>query len=175
MGTRRFLSFMAAVFFISGCASITEDIKVETDLHPKANLKAYETFAWVASAEIVYDPQGQWELPEFDADAEILWLIRRELRRRGMTEVNVNPDLLVGFATGINMAALELKKNPDTRLETLENVPKAALVVVLIDARTGYPVWVGTAKGELQEEATDEVIRERLDYAVSEMFKKMPR
>jgi len=175
MSMRRYLAFVAVVFFTVGCASITEDILVETDTHPKANLKGYETFTWVSSAEIVYDPQGQWELPQFDTDAEILWLIRRELRRRGMTEVNVNPDLLAGFATGVNMAALKLQKNPETRLETLENVPKAALVVVLIDSQTGLPVWVGKATGELQEEATNEVVRKRLDYAVKQMFKKMPR
>ena len=172
---RRCLSFLAVMLLATGCASITEDIKVDTDVHPKADLKAYETFAWVASAEVVYDPQGQWELPQFDTDAEILWLIRRELRRRDLTEVNVNPNLLVGFATGINMAALKLKRNSDTRLETLENVPKAALVVVLIDADTGLPVWVGRAKGELQEEASNEVVRKRLDYAVKQMFKQMPR
>ena len=175
MGTRQCVSFLVSMFLLAGCASITEDIRVDTDLHPKANLKDYQTFTWVASAEIVYDPEGQWELPQFDADAEILWLIRRELRRRGMTEVTINPDLLVGFATGVNMAALKLKRNPETRLETLENVPKAALVVVLIDSQTGRPVWVGRAKGELQEEATNEVVRKRLDYAVSQMFKDMPR
>lgn len=171
----RFVSVAAIAFFIAGCASITEDIRVASDTHPRATFGAYETFAWVASAEIVYDPQGQWELPQFDVDGEFLWLIRRELRRRGMTEVKVNPDVLVGFATGINMAALKLKRNPETRLKTLENVPKAALVVVLIDTKTGLPVWVGTATGELQEEATNDVVRKRLDFAVSEMFKQMPR
>lgn len=175
MGMRRCLSYVAAVFLITGCASITEDIRVETDTHPTANLKGYETFAWIAAAEIVYDPHGQWELPQFDTDNEVLWLIRRELRRRDLAEVEVNPDLLAGFATGVNMAALKLKRNPETRLETLENVPKAALVVVLIDSQTGLPVWVGRATGELQEEATDDVIRKRLDYAVNQMFKKMPR
>ena len=175
MGMRRCLSFMAVVLFVTGCASITDDIQIDTDVHPRADLKAYDTFAWLASAEIVYDPKGQWELPQFDTDSEVLWLIRRELRRRDLTEVKVNPDLLVGFATGVNMAALQLKRNPETRLKTLENVPQAALVVVLIDADTGLPVWVGTAKGDLQEEASNEVITKRLNYAVKQMFKKMPR
>ncbi len=172
---RRCLLFLAVMLFATGCASITEDIQVDADVHPKADLKTYETFAWVASAEIVHDPKGQWELPQFDVDSEILWMIRRELRLRDLTEVKVNPDLLVGFATGVNMAALQLKRNPDSRLKTLENVPEAALVVVLIDANTGLPVWVGRAKGELQEEASNEVIRKRLNYAVKQMFKKMPR
>ena len=175
MGMRRCLSFFSVMLLLAGCASVTEDIQVETDVHPKADLKAYETFAWVASAEIVYDPEGQWELPRFDVDAEILWMIRRELRLRDLTEVKINPDLLVGFATGVNMAALQLKRNPDSRLKTLENVPEAALVIVLIDANTSLPVWVGRAKGELQEEASDEVVRKRLNYAVKQMFKKMPR
>ena len=66
---------------------------------------------------------------------------------------------------------LELKENPNSKKEVLTNVPKAALVIVLIDADTGYAVWMGFAEGDIQEQQTIENIRSRIDYAVTEIFK----
>ena len=57
----------------------------------------------------------------------------------------------------------------------LRNVPKGSLLVMLIDANIGTLVWAGVAKAEIQEDPAPEVVRKRLDYAVSKMFKKLPR
>jgi len=71
----------AVMLLVAGCASsVTRDIMVDTDVDPKANLKGYSTYTWLGSAAIVYDPEGKWEPPQFDADAEIKFLIDRELR-----------------------------------------------------------------------------------------------
>jgi hypothetical protein len=56
----------------------------------------------------------------------------------------------------------------------LENVPEGAITVVLIDAASGFAIWAGLATGEIQESPEQEVIKQRLDYAVSEMFKLLP-
>jgi len=172
MNIRRYFIIGAMVLLGAGCATVTKDIKVDAETNPRVDLKSYKTYAWIGSAEIINDPRGQWEPPQLDADAEIRWLIDRELRSRGMTEVNRNPDLLVGFAAGINMEALELVKDPETKTDTLKNVPKGALVVVLADAKTRVPVWFGTATGDIQEKPTVETARKRLDYAVTKMFQK---
>ena len=66
------------ILFITACASpLTQDIEVDADADPKANLAGYKTYAWLGSAAILYDPKGRWEPPEFDADAEIKFLIDR--------------------------------------------------------------------------------------------------
>ena len=169
--------FVALLFlFLTACAStLTQDIEVDAEADPKANLAGYKTYAWLGSAAILYDPQGKWEPPAFDADAEIKFLIDRELRNRGIKEVAVNPDLIVGFAAGIDMEALELVESKETKLEVLENVPKGALVVVLLDGATGIPVWAGAARGNVQQEISSDDVRKRLDYAVTRMFKLMKR
>jgi hypothetical protein len=54
-------------------------------------------------------------------------------------------------------------------------VPEGGLVVVLIDAHTGVVVWAGLALGEIQQDADQEMIKSRLKYAVSSMFKELPK
>lgn len=168
---------LAALLFVlmSACSTLTQDIEVDAEADPKANLAAYKTYAWLGSAAILYDPRGKWEPPQFDADAEIKFLIDRELRNRGIKEVAVKPDLIVGFAAGIDMEALELVEDKETKLQMLQNVPSGSLVIVLIDGTTGNPVWAGAAVADVQQEISSEDVRKRLDYAVSQMFKLMKR
>lgn len=170
-------AFMVLVFLLlTGCAStLTQDIEVDADTDPKANLAGYKTYAWLGSAAILNDPQGKWEPPAFDADSEIKFLIDRELRTRGIKEVAVSPDLIVGFAAGIDMEALELVENTESEMQVLENVPKGGLVVVLIDGDTGIPVWAAAARANVHREISSEDVRKRLDYAVTQMFKLMKR
>lgn len=173
--TRLLIGYISLIF-IFGCASVpTKDIQIDAQSDPKANFSGYETYAWLGAAAIVNDPYGQWEPPQFDADAEIIFLIDRELRKRGMTEHTTDPDLIVAFAAGIDLEALGLKTNPDTQSVLLKNVPQGGLAVVLADSQTGFAVWVGTAIAQLQENPDTKTVKARLDYAVTQMFKKLPK
>ena len=170
------LSFSVVLLLLTGCASsVTKDIMIDADADPKVNFAGYSTYKWLGSAAIVFDPEGQWEPPQFDADAEIKFLIDRELRKRGMTEATANADMIVAFAAGIDMASMEIKVDPESELSTLENVPMGALTVILIDSTTGLAIWGGIATAEIQQSTDQEIIRQRLDFAVSSMFKKLPR
>ena len=172
-----YATLVALLFlFITACASpLVKDIELDAEADPKANLTGYKTYAWLGSAAILNDPRGKWEPPQFDADAEIKFLIDRELRNRGIKEVAVRPDLIVGFAAGIDMEALELVENKETKLQMLQNVPTGSLVIVLIDGVTGNPVWASAAVADVQQEISSDDVRKRLDYAVTQMFKLMKR
>ena len=176
---RRSQSVIIALFFgmlVSACASnLTKDIEVLAKSRPNVDFSAYKTYAWMETAEIVNDPAGQWEPPQFDADAEVKRLVNGELHQRGMTEVNSNPELLVTFVAGIDMQSLELREDPeDKKLETLQNIPKGALVVVLADAEARVPVWAGVATADVGQQTSSDAVRKRLDYAITEMFKGLP-
>ena len=169
------VALFAGLLLIVGCAtSVTKDIIVDSEADPKANFKAYKTYTWLVSAAIVYDPEGKWEPPQFDADAEIKFLIDRELRKRGMIEDSANPDMAVTFAAGIDMSSMEIDIDPESNMTMLENVPLGALVVILQDANTGLAIWGGIATAEIQENPSQETIKQRLDFAVSQMFKQFP-
>jgi len=172
----RLFSFVAILLFVTGCAtSVTKDISVDTDADPKTNFSAYKSYAWLGSATIVYDAEGKWEPPSFDADAEIKYLIDRELRKRGMVEDSLNPDMIVTFAAGVDMDVQQYKVDPESDIDILENVPLGALSVVLVDAKTEIVIWAGLATAEIQDEPSSDVVKQRLDYAVTSMFKELPR
>jgi len=165
-----FITLMLSILATSSCATLTDDIVVETHANPDVNYHAYKTYAWAGSAQIIFDPVGQWEQPTLDTDEEVKFVINRELRARGLHQVTNHPDLLIAFAAGIDTSILELKDNPDNDKKIVTNVPKAALLIALVDANTGYTVWVGYAVGDAQQQQTIETIRARIDYAVKEIF-----
>lgn len=169
--TSLLIAAVVAVTFTSSCATLTDDIQVETHADPGINYSKYKTYAWAGSATIVFDPIGQWEQPTLDTDEEVRHVVNRELRARGFIQVENNPDLLVAFAAGVDTTVLELKKDPDSDKSVPTTAPKAALVIALIDASSGYVVWLGHAKGDAQQQQTIDNIRARIDYAVSQIFK----
>jgi hypothetical protein len=159
----------------TACASqITKDIEVTAKQRPGVDLGRYRTYAWLDTAQVVNDPLGQWEPPDFDSDAEVTRLVERELAKHGMTAVTDNPDMVVTFVAGIEMLSMELREDPKKGAETLQHIPKGALLVVLADAKTRVRLWVGVAAGDIGKQSDSTVVRQRLDYAVTEMFKKYP-
>jgi hypothetical protein len=161
---------------LGGCANQnTSDIVIDTDSDPKANLAGYKTYAWFGTAAVLNDPEGNWNPPDFDAGAEIGFLIDRELRARGMIESQSDPDLLVMYGVGIDMENVEFKIDPDSEMEELANVPRGALAVILVDADTSLAIWAGVATAEMKQNPDSEIVRQRLDYAISSMFRQMPK
>ena len=167
---------LAFVMLLSACSTApTRDITVDAEADPKASFSGFKTYAWLASAQIVFDPEGQWEPRNVDIDAEVQYMINGELRKRGIAKVNANPDMLVAYAAGVDMTTLGLKENPETKEKLLENIPGAALVVALIDADTGYVIWLGEAVGDVQQQADQATVRARIEYAIKEMFRLLPK
>ena len=170
------LTGFAVVLLLAACATApTSDIRVDAEADPKASFSGYKTYAWFAAAQILFDPEGQWEPRNVDIDAEVQFIINSELRKRGMSEVTSNPDMLVAYAAGVDMTTLGLKENPESKEKLLANIPRAGLIVALIDAETGYVIWLGEAVGEVQEQADEAMVRARIEYAVREMFRLLPK
>lgn len=168
------MSGLIAMIFVAGCSSVpTKDITIVTQADPKINFDGYTSYTWAGSLSILRDPTGQWEPPAYDADAEIKYLIDRELRKKGLMESSTNPDLIAAFAVGVDTEALKLKVDPETDMEVAEEVPAGGLLVVLIDADTGFVAWAGVATAELMEKPDTETAKARLDYVVTKMLKDL--
>lgn len=167
--------FATMLMFLSGCNSVSvKDMQFDVEADPKASFSGYKSYTWLGTAAIVNDSFGQWEPPAFDADSEIMHLINRELRKRGMSEDSAKPDMLVFFAAGIDMDALSLKVSPETDMKTLENIPQGGLAVVLVDSDSGFVIWVGVVTAEVMQSPDAQTVKARLDYAVTQLFKKLP-
>ncbi len=177
---KKYRLMMVAVLIgllVSACAStkLTSDIDVDAQAAPGVDVNKFKSYAWIATAQILNDPQGRWEPPDFDADAEIRFLIDREMRKRGVSQVDRNPDMLVAYIAGVDMAALELRHDPKQDMDVLENSPKGALAVIFISPINGKALWAGVAVANVQTERSGEETKKRLDFAVSEMFGKLPK
>lgn len=174
--TRRLLLVLVLALVLGACASqLTKTINVDSQASSTADFSAVKTYQWLASAQILNDPSGQWEPRGFDADAEIRFLINRELRNRGITEVESNPDVFVAFIGGVDMDAMDWKVDPKTKLQVLANEPEGALAVILMDVNTGDPIWGAVASDNVQGTLSADDARKRLDYAVTQMFKRLPK
>ena len=160
----------------TACSSVpTKDIQIQTEAAPTARFSGYTTYTWLGHAAILADSADRWTAPDFDVDAEIKHLIDRELRARGMSESSAKPGLLVAFAIGVDMDSLQLKVDPSVDMKVLTNVPEAGLLVVFVDATTGLVVWAGVASAEVQEGQDSATAKARMDYAVREMLRRLPR
>ena len=60
-------------------------------------------------------------------------------------------------------------------MDIVENAPKGGLLVILVDGPSGYVVWAGAAVAEIQENPDAATVKARLDYAVTQMLKKLPK
>jgi hypothetical protein len=170
------LVFLSAMLLLlSGCASVTSDIRVGAELAPGATIaNNYKTYDWLGSFSLLNDPNNTWQPPDVNIAGDIKFLIDRELRKKGIQRANDTPDLIVTFLVGVDMENQILKLDPDTKIELKKKIPKAALVVALMEVDSGDIVWLGVADAEIQKGVTAEVMRQRLDYAVREMFKLLP-
>lgn len=169
------LILVSILFALGGCATTpVSDIEVNAEVSPNYTPSEYKTYTWLATAEIINDPEGNWEPREFDADVEIKRLIDREMSARGITEVAVYPNVFIAFAAGVDMDRLELREDPGQKIDVLQNVPRGALVVMIIDGATGNPVWAAAAVGDVDSKRTPEETKARLDYVVRQMFRKLP-
>ena len=166
------VAFFILSILLSACSStMTKDIEVETASDPKVNLKAYKKYAWLGSAALLNDPEGKWQPAKFDISSDIKFLIDRELRNNGLSEVaDQDAEVAISFFTGVDMEAKGLKADPKTNVEIPTNVPKAALIVVALDIQTGFVIWMGVATGDINDKATVETTKARIDYAVTKMF-----
>jgi hypothetical protein len=165
----------------SACSSSasTDDIKVRSAADQKANLAGYKTFAWLESDSTVVDRTGVWAEKDLDTRTEIQFLVDQALRKHGLTVSQGEPDLLVGMSILAEVQDVEEKKVQDEKKRresvTFDAVGEGALVVELIDAETAKTVWIGGAKGDIRHSRTPDETKQRLSYAVEELFKTLPR
>ena len=72
------------------------------------------------------------------------------------------------------MDALESKVDPESKIETIANVPRGGLVIALIDGESGFVIWAGAATAEIQQSPDAKTVKARLDYTVTQLFQKLP-
>lgn len=70
---------------------------------------------------------------------------------------------------------MDINFDPESELVVLQPIPRGALTVIMVDAETRQAIWAGNATTDIQENPGSEVQKKRLDYAVTRMFRQLPR
>jgi hypothetical protein len=162
---------LVGMLVITGCATAGHDIKATSVVDAKVNLAGYKTYNWLASAEVLNDPHGNWVPLNFDVDKEVRWLIDKQLREKKMTYAAGIPDAYVVYVLGVDMdsQAEEIRKLFGEKAD-LSNLTAGSLLIVLIDSQTQQAIWAGAAVAQTQMNLADEMVRARLAAAVDKIF-----
>ena len=172
----RVVFIVAALTALGACSTVpTKDIEIVTNADQTVNFGAFQTYGWLASTGLIRDAEGRWSGAPFNIGERIQYLVDQEFGKRGIQLNNADPELLVIYGIGVDMDNLDLKTDEKTDYLTATNVPAGSLLIVLVDARTGYTVWVASAEADIQDNPDEETMKKRLEYAVSNMFKELPQ
>ena len=166
---------LPCVLLLCACAKpATSDIKTAAAADETIKFSGYQTYGWFAGIGVLKDDSGRWDNGKIDVAAELKFKIDKAMRERGLNESST-PQLLIGFLIAANIDQLKEIGDRGGKVSTVEGVGKSALVVELVDASTQHTVWVGAAAGDAQTGRSTDELEARLDYAVTELFKALPR
>jgi hypothetical protein len=153
---------------VNGCVS-TSDIEVESVTNEKANLQGYKTYQFLEDSGVVeMDDNGKLKDAASEVSAMIEEVINDQLQKKGKRPVAKSPDFFVAYVGGTDKEAIKVRLDAKGK-QIVESSPEAALLIMLIDAKTGEVLKVSTAEGELKSLSKAEQ-KERIEYAVKKML-----
>lgn len=150
----------------------TIDISTGSKTHAKYSYKG-KSYQWAGAKIEVKDPNGQWQPPTFDYENFITNSIKTELTKHQLKESKAASDLIISYGIDLNMAAIRVKNYGDANSELIFQVPEGALTVIIASRKTGKILWTGWAKADYKELGQD-TAKHRIEYSISEIFKRFP-
>ena len=153
--------------FTAGCVK-TDDIEVVALKSEKANLAGYKTYQILD--ESGFDKETQ-QKAAMDINTELRQTVNAVLAKKGKVPVIENPDLYVAYMGAADLDAIKEKVDKKGKV-TIENAPKAGVLLTLIDANTGEIIYLSSAEGDVKNLPIEEK-RKRLNYAIKEMLGNM--
>ena len=175
---------ITGILFLSACSHSVSyiDGKIITYSTKDINVKSkqYETYSyykktyqWAKATTKVNDPNNKWLPPEFDFEDFTKNTIKQKLEKQGLKYSNDSADIIISFGIDINMAAHKYYLFGDADGNFVVPAPKGALTIVITNKKTNSVVWTAWASSDYKQ--LDKVIaKKRMEYAISEMFKKFP-
>ena len=162
---------LPALLLLASCSSLNDDIRVATATDPGVDLHTRRTYSWAASVGVLADSTGTWGRSTTDLDAELRAAVGRELRAAGYSEVHAGADVYLAMLVLGDRADVEKVTQEPGAPTDPSIVTEGGLLVEMLDAKTGRVLWRGGARSLTQTVHTDAEMTERINYAVSEMFR----
>ena len=176
--------YILFVSLLMGCQQVTKVNESESVIFSKDDIKvdskvfvSYDytgkTYAWGGPAVSINDPSGKWNAPDFDFDRVITENINQELKKHDLIESKKEYDLIVSYGLDINMAAIRSKSFEGIEERLILNIPEGALTIVIANGLNKKVLWMGWANADYKKQSAD-IAKERIKYAVREVFNKFP-
>jgi hypothetical protein len=159
-------SFILLSAFLSSCSN--KGMKVVTREDGGTEVSNYDSFAWVANVDNIpnvyafYGPGGTLVFNNNSARKMIKEAVELQMKARGFTNDNSNPDMLVNFSVlegptelrtyVMNNGQDYLGLGPRSEAVRMVPVDEGTVLINFIDAKTGTQIWQGFASGALNEE-----------------------
>jgi len=174
------LVFMLLAVFLAGCGS---DISVNYDYDIDAPFSEYKSYAWIErdEAAINTSPSG---IPNSRLiESRIKSAIDAQLLKKGFTENNTSPDVLIVYHTGIqdriNVTDWGYSYGGyyggwGGRAIDVYQYQQGTLVIDMIELSSKELVWRGWAQGTVDQRTTPDEIDYKITTAVKKVFSKYP-
>ena len=159
------------ILFLSACAS-TEDISTHTSERKTYNYKD-KTYQLSQETTKINDPNNKWQAPDFDLENFIKNVIHNELKKHGLKHSSTQTDIIISYGIDVNMASRKLKLFGSAEEGFFINKPKGALSIIIRSKKTNEALWLAWANSQYKQLETG-TAKKRIEYAISEMFKKLP-
>ena len=164
------LALFMGLILLSGCAP-KDNIIIKTYKDQKVNLAGYKTFQFLVGANILVDDNQKWKARAYDLNRLVEFEIASQLMDKDIHRTQTRPDFIISYVVGVNMDAIQEKIDNDGATY-FKNVPVAGLGIVFLDPQTKRVIWASNAEGTVDLKRTDKESKERISYAIEQMFTK---
>lgn len=173
------LTFVVFLFALAGCSA---GRVVKADKAPGVDFQSFKTFDFVK-----LEASGDTASARFDTYSTMLRdAVARELKAKGYTQSNSNPDLLV------NIGAV-VKEQTQTRETNIREAPRyigqrnykwkseevvvghyktGTVTIELVDSKQNNMVWQGVVEGIISEKT--KTYQNDVNKAMTDLFAKFP-
>ena len=100
-----------------------ENMEFRSRHNPNTDFGQFKTYAWGAMLGELNDPEGKWTPRGVDIAKQLMFLVDRELRKRGFQEVEENPDAIIAYDLLVDMETVRTLRDPDGALALEEIEP----------------------------------------------------
>ncbi len=163
------LGILSLVIIFSSCS-----VKVHSTYDKSVDFTKYKTFCWLNGCEFTYS--GPTYLNDSLLREKIMESIVAEMNKKGLTQNDDNPDLLIDFHISVqnessiiyhhgNDDIYEFKPFPD---QEVINYLKGTIVIHMVDKSEGRMVWRSEAIGymDLHPDLSEKNIRRGISIAL---------
>jgi hypothetical protein len=168
------LTFLPTLLFVAVCAYGQQ---VHYNYDRSANFAAYKTYQWVDI------PGGA--VPDQLIDQAIKQAIDEQLAQKGLTKVEQDPDLSIGYRAGIVLEksiSVQRSGGPhlggpwdfDTANGQTSTIPVGLLLVDIYDREKKQLIWRGDAAKTIDLKKDPDKNYKTLQKAMAKLFKNYP-